>query len=215
VIRSGERSLIVLVRHGETVANAGGLLQGRRDLGLTERGRRQAAALAVALAPVCARGATVVTSPLRRARETAEAFGRPARVDERWIELDYGEFDGRGALETRAALRQGWHDPDWAPPGGESLAAVSRRVEAACEEFATLHDPSAPDVIVVTHVSPIKATAAWALGTGPEVAWRMFVDLASITTVAIGEGRIPLLTSFNQTAHLGAGERQEPPSTSR
>jgi broad specificity phosphatase PhoE len=201
--------VIVLVRHGETVANAAGLLQGRTDFGLTERGRRQAAALAGALADVTSAGTTIVSSPLRRARETAEAFGGPVRVDERWIELDYGELDGRGAVEARAELRQGWHDPEWAPAGGESLAAVSRRVAAACEELAAaLAAPpavaAATDVVVVTHVSPIKAAAAWALGTGPEVAWRMFVELASITTVAVGEGGVPLLTSFNQTAHLAA-----------
>jgi broad specificity phosphatase PhoE len=82
-------------------------------------------------------------------------------------------------------------------------------VAAACEELAAaLAAPpavaAATDVVVVTHVSPIKAAAAWALGTGPEVAWRMFVELASITTVAVGEGGVPLLTSFNQTAHLAA-----------
>jgi probable phosphoglycerate mutase len=198
--------VIILVRHGETEANAGGLLQGRSDRGLTERGRRQAAAVAAALAPVSGRGATVVSSPLRRARETAEAFGGPVVVDERWIELDYGEFDGRDALALRSSLTHGWSDPEWAPPGGESLADVTRRVSAACEELAAVD--SSRDIIVVTHVSPIKATAAWALGTGPEVAWRMFVDVASVSTVTIGADGLPLLTSFNQTAHLGRPVRR-------
>lgn len=145
--------------------------------------------------------ATVVSSPLRRARETAEAFGLPVRLDERWIELDYGQFEGRVAAEMRSSLRRGWDDPEWAPPGGESLAAVTRRVAGACEEFAA-DASTAGDVIVVTHVSPIKAAAAWALGTGPEVARRMHVDVASITTVVVRAGGVPLLTSFNQTAHL-------------
>ncbi len=198
--------MIILVRHGETAANAGGLLQGRSDQGLTERGRQQSAAVAAALAGALKEGATIVTSPLRRARETAEAFSRPAVVDERWIELDYGEFDGRNALDLRSSLRQGWNDPEWAPPGGESLADVARRVSAACEELAAAE--SSQDVIVVTHVSPIKATTAWALGTGPEVAWRMFVDVASVTTVTIGADGLPLLTSFNQTAHLSRVSRR-------
>ncbi|MDQ4098035.1 MAG: histidine phosphatase family protein, partial [Actinomycetota bacterium] len=185
-----------MVRHGETAANAEGLLQGRSDRGLTERGRAQAAALArvLGLEPgSVATGAAVVSSPLRRARETAEAFGMPVRLDERWIELDYGEFEGLGAAELRTSLQRGWNDPEWAPPGGESLAAVTRRVAAACEELAA--GPSAAaNVIVVTHVSPIKAAAAWALGTGPEVAWRMHVDVASLTVIAVREGGVPLLT---------------------
>jgi broad specificity phosphatase PhoE len=153
----------------------------------------------------------VVSSPLRRARETAEAFGLPVRLDERWIELDYGQFEGQGAGELRASLQRGWNDPDWAPPDGESLAAVARRVAAACEELAVDGPPAVDgDVIVVTHVSPIKAATAWALGTGPEVAWRMHVDVASITTIAVREGGVPLLTSFNQTAHLAPNEDEDP-----
>ena len=57
------------------------------------------------------------------------------------------------------------------------------------------------DVVVVSHVSPIKAGVAWALGTGDEIAWRMFVALASVTRIAVSD-RGPLLRSFNEVAHL-------------
>ena len=84
-------AVLIVVRHGRTEANASGLLLGRRlDPALDDLGRRQAAALGRR----AARRARVVSSPLRRTRETAEAFGRPVEVDERWIELDYGELDG-------------------------------------------------------------------------------------------------------------------------
>jgi broad specificity phosphatase PhoE len=58
------------------------------------------------------------------------------------------------------------------------------------------------EVVVVSHVSPIKAAVAWALGVGDEVAWRTFVGLASITRIGLTE-RGPLLRTFNEMAHLG------------
>jgi len=191
--------MLILVRHGETEANAGHLLQGRVDLPLNERGRGQAAALA----GVASGASLVVCSPLRRARQTAAAMapGCEIVVDERWVEIDYGELDGRPVEEAWVPLWERWRrDPEYAPPGGEELAAVGRRVGAACEELTEA--ASASDVVVVTHVSPIKAAVIWALGVGDETAWRMFCDLASVTRLAIGE-RGPVLRSFNEVHHLG------------
>ena len=184
--------MLILVRHGETEANAGRLLVGRADPPLTERGREQARALA----PVVAGAGLVKVSPLRRARETAAAFGLPVEVDERWIEVDYGELDGRPVTEAWVPLWERWRgDPEWVPAGGESLAAVGRRVREACEELREIAADT--DVVVVTHVSPIKATVTWALQVGEEVAWRMFLDVASVTRVGMGE-RGPVLRSFNE-----------------
>jgi len=76
--------VLVIVRHGRTDHNAAGLLLGRLDPPLDPLGRDQAAALAAALGPVD----RVIASPLRRATETASAFGRPIEIDERWIEVD-------------------------------------------------------------------------------------------------------------------------------
>ena len=188
--------MLILVRHGETEHNARRLLVGRADPPLTERGRAQAKALAGAVA-----GAGLVrVSPLRRARETAAAFGVPVEVDERWIEVDYGELDGRPVTEAWAPLWEQWRaDPEWAPPGGESLAAVGRRVREACEELR--ERAATTDVVVVTHVSPIKAAVTWALQVGEQAAWRMFLDVASMTRVDLGE-RGPMLRSFNERHHL-------------
>ena len=108
--------MLLIVRHGQTQANADGLILGRADPPLSELGRRQAAALAEAL-PV---PAVVVSSPLRRARETAAAFGVPVETDDRWIELDYGAMDGTPAASIDDDLWAQWRaDPDFAPPGGE------------------------------------------------------------------------------------------------
>jgi broad specificity phosphatase PhoE len=183
--------VLVLVRHGQTDANARGLLQGHVDLPLSELGRRQAAALA-SIVPADAR---IVVSPLLRARETAAAFGRAAEIDERWIELDYGEFDGRPMGDVPADVWAMWRtDPHFAPPGGESLVTLGNRVRGACEEL--LDEIRQRDVVVVSHVSPIKAAIAWALGVGDEVAWRLFVQVASVARVAVGPAG-PSLHSFN------------------
>jgi broad specificity phosphatase PhoE len=192
--------VIFLVRHGQTAANARGLLLGREDPPLTELGVRQAAAVGPAVAGV----SRLVTSPLRRARETASALGLavPVEVDHRWTELDYGEFEGRRFTEVPTETWRRWReDPTYSPPGGESIDAVGRRGRDACEHLAV--DSAGADVAVVSHVSPIKAAIAWALGVGDDVAWRMFLDVASISRVAAGP-QGPSLRSYNDTHHLSA-----------
>ncbi len=196
--------MIVLVRHGRTAANARGLLLGRADPPLDDEGHRQAACLARAMAGLDV--ARVVTSPLGRCRETADAIERaagavPVSIDDRWIELDYGVLDGSPVGDVPAERWATWRsDVAWAPEAGESLATLGRRVREACSTLAA--DASERDVLVVTHVSPIKAAVAWALGVGDEVAWRMWVAPASITRIGVTNG-IPSLRSFNDVAHLG------------
>jgi len=196
--------VIVLVRHGRTDANARGLLLGRADPALDHEGRLQAARLAAALGPL--EDARVVSSPLARCRQTAELIvgasehDVPLDVDEAWIELDYGAFDGLGAGDVPADTWAAWRaDVAWAPEGGESLAALGARVRSACEALA--EEARDRDVVVVTHVSPVKAAVAWALGVGDEVAWRMWVGPASISRIGFVSSS-PSLRSFNEVAHL-------------
>lgn len=189
--------MLILVRHGRTPANASALLLGRRlDPDLDELGRRQAAALTGGLPTPD----VVVSSPLRRARTTAAAFGRPVTVDDRWAELDYGVLDGTPIRDVPTDLWDTWRaDPSFVPEGGESLLALAARVADACAELAT--DAAERDVVVVTHVSPVKAAVAWALDVGVEIAWRMFVAPASVTRIAVAGGR-PSLHGYNVTTHL-------------
>lgn len=189
--------MLIVVRHGRTAANAAGLLLGRRlDPPLDPLGRKQAAALAAALPGV----SRVVSSPMARTRETAAAFGRPVEVDERWIELDYGSLDGTPLREVPTDTWAAWRaDPAVALGGGESLVALGARVQAACASLA--EEAADTDLVVVTHVSPVKAALAWALGVGDEIAWRAFVAPASITRIATARP-LPSLHSFNGCAHL-------------
>jgi broad specificity phosphatase PhoE len=191
--------VLVLVRHGESTANAAGLLLGRSDVPLTAKGRAQAAALAGRLGDV----RRLVSSPLQRARDTAEALGLglPVEVDERWVEIDYGGHEGRALTEVPADVWDRWRvDPEQRSEGSESLADVGRRVRAACgellaEEGAPARGPDG-DVVVVSHVSPIKAAVAWALGTDDTLAWRLHLSTGSVTRIGWGAGG-PVVHTFN------------------
>jgi broad specificity phosphatase PhoE len=191
--------VLILVRHGQTAANRSGLLLGRSDVPLTDLGRAQAASAAAAVRATC-NVVTVVCSPLMRARESAACFDLPVEIDERWIELDYGGLEGRPLADVPVSLWREWRaDPEFVPDGGESLAACGRRVRSACEDLRAraVND----DVVVVSHVSPIKAGVAWAIGAGDDVAWRLHCDVASITRIAVGRP-LPVLRSYNEVGHL-------------
>jgi len=188
--------VLIVIRHGRTEANASGRLLGRLDVPLDELGRRQAVALAAAVGPVD----RIISSPLLRTRQTAEAFGADVELDDRFLELDYGEYDGMPLADVPLEIWREWRsDPSFAPPGGESLVALRSRVDAALD--ALREEARTADIVVTTHVSPIKASVAWALGVGDEVAWRMFVSPASISRIAVTE-RGPSLHTFNEIAHL-------------
>lgn len=193
--------MLIVVRHGRTATNAAGQLLGRADPPLDELGHGQAEATAERILAT-ARPVRVVSSPLLRTRQTAEAFGLPVTVDDRWIELDYGSLEGTPLADVPVDLWRRWQaDLAFAPDGGESIAALGRRVRAACDDLAA--EAADADVVVVSHVSPIKAAVAWALGVGDEVAWRTFVAPASITRIATGPRRS--LHAFNGVEHLDGG----------
>jgi broad specificity phosphatase PhoE len=195
--------VLILIRHGESTANAAGLLLGRTDAGLTEKGMAQAAAVRQLLRhPV----RSLRSSPLTRARTTAELLDLrvPIEIDERWVEVDYGEFECQPLSDIPAGVWQEWrNDPGFRPTGGETLAEVDTRIAAACEELFAAPGLGARategDVVVVSHVTPIKAAVAWALGAGAGLSWRLHLNTASVTRIGWGNGA-PVLESFNEVA---------------
>lgn len=188
--------MLIVVRHGRTEQNRARRLLGRLDVDLDATGRAQAAALAARIGPVD----RIVSSPLARTRQTAAAWDAPVEVDDRFIELDYGDLDGTPIERVPSETWRTWRaDLDFAPPGGESIRALGERVRAACDDLRA--DAVDRDIVVVSHVSPIKAIVAWALGVSDDVAWRLFVAPASITRIEISE-RGPSLHGFNQLDHL-------------
>src|SRR5262245_25528578 len=142
----------------------------------------------------------VISSPLLRTRQTAEHIGTPVEIDDRWIEVDYGEYDGVVlASRESATLWENWRaDSGFAPPGGESLDDMGRRVVSAVEELIPLAADA--DIVVVSHVTPIKAAVSWTIGAGTETAWRSHLDQASISRISVTP-RGAILRSFNETWH--------------
>jgi probable phosphoglycerate mutase len=207
--------VLILVRHGQSVANAQGLLLGRADAELTETGRAQAAAVPSLLErPVV----ELRSSPLRRAVDTARLLALDVEVvvDERWIEVDYGEFDCQPLGDIPAEVWQEWQrDRHFRPPGGESLAEVDERVATACDELFASDGSGARrndgDVLVVSHVTPIKAAVAWALGT-PDLYWRLYLRTASVTRISWNRDA-PILHGYNEVAL--APERTATPQSPR
>lgn len=191
--------VLILVRHGQTAANAAGLLQGRLNQNLDEIGRRQAVAVASLIRSRCVVD-SVISSSLKRAEESAAAFGMPIEIDDRWIELSYGVFEGVPFGDVSADVWERWrHDRGFVPEGGESLAALDERVRAACDDLTGR--ASRGNVVVVSHVSPMKSAVAWALDVDVGISWNSHLDQASICRVAFRGGR-PLLTAFNETVPL-------------
>ena len=195
--------MLILVRHGESAANAQRLLVGRTDAELTQKGMAQASSIGLLLRdPIL----NLRSSPLSRARDTAALFapGVPVEVDDRWVEVDYGEYECQPLQDIPADIWREWQrDPFFRPDGGESLAEVDARVAAACDELfaADGFGARAPegDVVVVSHVTPIKAAVAWALGMTAELSWRLHLQTASVSRIGRGNGH-PVLHGFNEVA---------------
>ncbi|HVA08810.1 MAG TPA: histidine phosphatase family protein [Acidimicrobiales bacterium] len=200
------------MRHGESEANAKGLLLGRSDAPLTERGRAQALAVRPLLAdPV----REVRSSPLGRARDTAALLGtdRPIEIDERWVEVDYGAYECQPLRDVPADVWREWQaDPTFRPPDGETLAEVDARVGEACAELFATDGAGARaadgDVVVVSHVTPIKAAVAWALGSDASLSWRLYLKTGSVTRIAWGNHDGPVLHGFNEVAPDGGATPQ-------
>ena len=196
--------MLVLIRHGESTLNAEGRLVGRLDPALTERGERQAQAAGSLLGSV----AEVKASPLLRTRQTADLLGidAPMHVDDRVIELDYGDLDGAKLTDVDPGLWGRWYeDATFTPDGGESLADLGARMRAVLEELFEVPGEGARakdgDVVIVSHVSPIKAAVAWALDVDDLVAWRLRLSNGSITRIDFGP-RGPQLLGFNEIPSL-------------
>ncbi|MCY9784518.1 histidine phosphatase family protein [Nocardiopsis sp. EMB25] len=204
---------LVLLRHGQTPLSVERRFAGRGDFPLTDHGHAQARSAARRLAawPID----VVVSSPLRRARDTAaytaEELGLPIEVDEGFVETDFGDWEGMTFAEARerapGAVDAWLADPETAPPGGESFAKAAERVGAA--RAALLDRYPGRTVLVVTHVTPIKVVVQQAMLAPVTALYRMFLDTACLTEVDCYADGPMVVRSLNDTAHLDGspGER--------
>ncbi|MEU8886260.1 bifunctional RNase H/acid phosphatase [Streptomyces sp. NPDC048442] len=206
----GAPATLVLLRHGETLLTPEKRFSGSTgsDPELSAVGRKQAAAVADSLA---ARGTieAVVSSPLTRCRETADAvasrLGLSVQIDEDLRETDFGAWEGMTFAEVRQRYTEdldAWLASSKVAPtgGGESFATVARRVSAARDRLAEKY--AGRTVLVVTHVTPVKTLVRLALGAPPESLFKMELSAASLSAVAYyadGNASVRLL---NDTSHL-------------
>ena len=203
----GKPTTTLLLRHGQTALSAERRFAGRGDIRLTELGLEQARAAAVRLAQ---RGGVdlVLTSPLLRARQTAEivaaAVGAPLEMDDDLAETDFGNWEGMTFGEVMARwpdeMAAWMADPQIAPPGGESFAAVSVRVDAALDRLLGAHQGQT--VVVVSHVTPIKTIVCRAVLAPAAALFRIHLEVAALSEVAWFADGPALLRSLNDTAHL-------------
>jgi ribonuclease H / adenosylcobalamin/alpha-ribazole phosphatase len=203
----GQATTTLLLRHGQTALSAERRFAGRGDIPLTEAGLGQAEAAAARLA---ARGGidVIVTSPLQRARRTAQevvrATGAPLQVDEDLAETDFGEWEGLTFAEASAKWPEevsAWlTDAEVAPPGGESFAAVGRRVVAARDRLLAEHPLRT--LLLVSHVTPIKMLACQAMLAPPAALFRIHLDVASLCEIDWFADGPAVVRSLNDTAHL-------------
>lgn len=191
--------VIYLVRHGQSEANRDGLLVGHLDVALTSQGEAQAQELVGKLGKVV----MALSSPLQRARRTGE-LAVPAtsiEVDSAFVEMNYGELEGRPLRDVGATTWRTLQDNhSWRIPGGESMADVDRRVhdrlDALLRDHAEIVSSADENIVIFSHVSPIKSAVAWALGVHGGSAWRMRLDNATITAIGAVAGR-PSLLRYN------------------
>ncbi len=203
----GRPTRLLLLRHGQTELSVERRYSGRGNPPLTALGREQAARAAKYLA---AKGdiAAIVSSPLGRARETAAAVGEALNVEvrvlDRLIETDFGDWEGLTFAEAARAdpeLHARWlSDSTVSPPGGESFAAVRERVEAARADLVGLYPGR--NVVVVSHVTPIKTLLQLALGVGPSLLYRLHLDLASLSIAEFYPDGGSSVRLVNDTSYL-------------
>ena len=196
---------LLLVRHGQIRANIDSVWHGSTDAELTPQGVEEARLVAAHIASARPEVAAVYTSPLRRARDTAEgiatALGVAVVVRPGLAEYGIGALEGETFADLAACHRffeQSVGDLDWAPTGGESLRAVATRVVTTWREIATRHPGD--EVVVVSHGAAIGVGLSL-LFKGDARDWSSYrLRNTSVTEIALEPA--PALIAFDLVDHL-------------
>ncbi|MGL5441099.1 acid phosphatase [Mycobacteroides stephanolepidis] len=202
---SAPQNRMLLLRHGETEWSKIGRHTGRTDLDLTEIGRAQAVAAREVLANLDLNDPVVVSSPRRRAIQTAELAGLTIdATDEELAEWDYGDYEGL----TTPQIRE--NDPGWLVwthdcPGGESVAQVQARADRVIAKIAA--ELTQRDVLLVGHGHFSRALMTRWIDLPLEEGTRLGMATASIAVGGHEHGQ-------RQVAALGlTGYRHPVPSS--
>ena len=187
---------IYLVRHGETEWSASGQHTSTTDVPLTDAGREAAERLRPLFAGVDL--ALVLTSPMSRARETAElaGLGDCAEVDENLAEFAYGEYEGRTTAEIRKE-RPGWNVWDGGAPGGETPADVGRRADRVIDRALA----AGGDVAVFGHGHFLRVLGARWIADPPEQGGSLGLSTGAVCRLGFERER-RVIWGWNDTSHL-------------
>ena len=186
---------ILLIRHGETEWSRDRRHTGRTDLPLLPEGERAAAALRPRLE--AERFDLVLTSPLARARRTAELAGLDAAVDEDLREWDYGDYEGRRTVDIREE-RPGWDLWRDGAPGGEDAAQVGARTDRV---IARVLDARPELAALVAHSHLLRTLAARWAELDPSAGGRFVLGTAALSELGFERERRVILR-WNDTSHL-------------
>ena len=207
----GRPTRLLLLRHGVTPLTLEKRFAGIGDPPLTALGEEQARRAAERLRADERFGPidVVLASPLQRTRSTAEAVAKAVGVEvlpePGFRELDFGRLEGLSFAEANerypAELAAFLGSPDVAPPGGETLTALAARAGRARDE--TIAKYPRRTVLVVTHVTPIKALVCQALGAPLSAVNRMELGAASLSVIDFYDDGLANVRCVNDVAHLG------------
>lgn len=205
----GERIRLLLVRHGETEANVAGQWTGLIETELTEHGRAQIAAVARRLTAEVDDPVAIYTSPLSRARQTAEGIGRALDLEpvvvENLREINFGQLDGVTLEEMKAhypKIYERWKDRGDASftwPEGDQRADFFHRVAAACDEILARHTQGT--VIVVGHGGTLRSCLSHLLPVELSEWWTYPLSNCALTELIVEDGAARLVR-LNDTSHL-------------
>lgn len=167
---------IYLVRHGETAWTLTGQHTGRTDLPLTAQGEVQARALSASLGEL--RIDRILSSPLQRARHTAELAMPHAHIeeDDELMEWDYGAYEGRSTADIEVE-RPGWRLLRDGSPGGETRDAVGARADRVIGHLRA----DGGNVLLFGHREILRILAARWIGLAPIEGCRLLLDTASLS----------------------------------
>jgi probable phosphoglycerate mutase len=191
---------VILLRHGQTDWSAAGRHTGRTDVPLTEVGRHEAKLQGDAVRRLSPRPALVLTSPLRRARDTAALAGLDAEVDPDLVEWDYGDHEGRTTPEIRERV-PGWTVWTHPVPHGETIDQVSARAERVLARLRPM--AAAADVVVVAHGHLLRVLAARWIDQPAAFGQRLVLGTAAVSVLG-HEHEVAALTAWNDRHHLAA-----------
>jgi len=205
--RDFKGTLIFLVRHGECEGNIKGMFRGRTDFPLNKRGLVQAQDLAQELKSFSIK--YIYTSPLSRARQTAEAIaqqcGIEVKIEEQFNNIELGSWEGRFKKEIAELYPKEWelwvnNPEELRVEGMETLYDVQKRTKACLDSLVSRYNGET--LVVVSHRAVLKPLIAACLNIASPYFWKIHLDTASYSLLSHKEGRGYCLVQLNQTKHL-------------